>query len=52
MIVAVDRIFSIVFYMLIAAGTCAMAYRIHRRLLKLQYQLQMDYTEPEINASY
>ena len=25
---AVDRIFSIVFYMLIAAGTCAMAYRI------------------------
>lgn len=23
-----------------------------RRLLKLQYQLQMDYTEPEINASY
>ncbi len=28
MIVAVDRIFSIVFYMLIAAGTCVMAYRI------------------------
>ena len=25
---AVDRIFSIVFYMLIAAGTCVMAYRI------------------------
>jgi len=27
-IVAADRIFSIVFYMFIAAGTCAMAYRI------------------------
>ena len=25
---AADRIFSIVFYMFIAAGTCAMAYRI------------------------